>query len=500
MTDRSLEGFVRDNAAVLAGHFLVYAKAILLMPLVIQTAGAGVFGAFALVTSFVGIAFALSSFGVGFRMQRFLPGAATASARAGLFYPQYLFSVGSLLLLAAACVAANGLLGRRLPDSAYALSPWAIPGYLLAYAHFSQAIGYYRHSGRVRQMVVANVLFAYLHVALLLVYARFVGVLSVNVLLLTQALSAVIVGGPMFARVLHELRARPVWYAPGQLIEDVRTGAPLVAGTIVDFLLAAGDRFILALFLGVTAVGQYTAGYTLGAVIVFVAKSIGTVLPQAMARAVDAGRPDDADRVLGHAVRAFVLLGVPFVFGSAILGGTTLRLLTSDDVAASAAWVVPVVAAGSVLYGLVIIQSTSLFVQQQTGAMFRVYGIAAAANVAANLVLLAVIPNILIAAGTTLLAYGIGYVCLLRALPHGQRFIIGTGAATRTLAAAALMSVLLVVARAAWLSQPSWPALAAQIALGVAGYAAALYVVGGISAREIAFVRGLMWRPAASAS
>jgi len=89
--------FIKDNAIVLIGHILVYLKGIILMPIIIKTVGVTIYGGFTLLSSILGIAFGLSSFGAGFRARRFLPSAETMSARSDLFYPQFFFSLLSTI-------------------------------------------------------------------------------------------------------------------------------------------------------------------------------------------------------------------------------------------------------------------------------------------------------------------------------------------------------------------------------------------------------------------
>lgn len=84
--------FIKDNIIVLIGQMLVYAQGIILMPIIIKSAGATVYGGYILITMIVSFLFGISSLGVGFKCRRYLPSAMDIESRRKLFYPQLFFS------------------------------------------------------------------------------------------------------------------------------------------------------------------------------------------------------------------------------------------------------------------------------------------------------------------------------------------------------------------------------------------------------------------------
>ena len=58
-------------------------------------------------------------------------------------------------------------------------------------------------------MTVANVCFPYLDIAVTLVLLRVFGTLTIDLLLLSTSLAALLVGVPLFALILRELGPRP---------------------------------------------------------------------------------------------------------------------------------------------------------------------------------------------------------------------------------------------------------------------------------------------------
>jgi O-antigen/teichoic acid export membrane protein len=494
MSSRRFHSFVRDNATVLLSYVFVYGQSLLLMPLIIKGVGAATYGGYSLLVSLAGISFAVSSLGVGFRAHRFLPGAKTREQKAELFYPQYILSLLTILTVSAIFAVGSGFISEVVLDRRSLLSPWILPAYLIGYLHYSQAIKFYRYTSRIGRMTVASICHTYIPIISILGYQYMIGSPSINILMLALALSSVVVGVPLFINLIREVGLKLAFYTGGQLREDVTKGVPLLLGTMLDFILAVGDRFILALYLSVSDVGHYVAGYVLGTTILFVSKAIGTVLPQAMAKAVDEGRNADADLMAVYAMKLFLFLGAPFVIGSALLGRMALRVFANEEVAESASLIIPIVALSSVLYGLISIKTSFLYVQQRTTAMFRVQALAATINVVANILILWFIPHILVAAFTTLMGYATAYWYLSKALSSKAQGRYLDGATIAKMAASALVMIGTVVTiKSLWAASATLLTLLSYASLGMIAYFVTLLALRVLSERERAFLRTLTW-------
>ena len=81
-----------------------------------------------------------------------------------------------------------------------------------------------------------------------------------------------------------------ITYNRKNLIKDIKLGFPLVLAYIVDVILYSSDRYVIAYFMTVTAVGYYNPGYALGGFIALFPKAFGMVLPQFISKSVDQGK------------------------------------------------------------------------------------------------------------------------------------------------------------------------------------------------------------------
>ena len=98
------KSFVKNNLFLIAGNILVYAKGIILLPILIKNIGASPYGGYVLLMTGMGFISGVSTLGVGFRFKRFMPSTEGTIEKRNLFYPQFFFQlisafVVSLLLI-----------------------------------------------------------------------------------------------------------------------------------------------------------------------------------------------------------------------------------------------------------------------------------------------------------------------------------------------------------------------------------------------------------------
>ena len=395
--------FIKDNAVVLSGHILIYLRGIILLPILIKSVGVTVYGGYTLVITTLGFLFGISSFGAGYRCKRFLPSSVEKSARQLLFYPQFLFQIAVIIGLSLLSLSFNPLIERYL--HAFRLAIWLVPLYLLSMTIWSQSTSYFRYTNRMVYFNYSTVSHPYAFIGVVLLILSLKLKLTVNMLLASQVIVMFIISIPLSIKMLGEIGLRPCFYKIKQLVEDVKLGFPLVLSYLVDFILSGSDRYLIAAFISVTAVGYYGPAYTLGSFIIFFPKVSGVVLPPLLSRAVDNGREGEAQTMLDYTLKGFLLVAIPFVAGSYILSEPLLTLFANAEVASKAALVTPIVAIGILFYGLTIILNNIFFVRMKTKVMFKISAVAAILNVVLNLIFLYFFRNVVVAAVTTMMSY-----------------------------------------------------------------------------------------------
>jgi len=482
--------FIKDNAIVIVGHIMVYMKGIILMPIIIKTVGVTIYGGFVLLSSVLGIVFGISSFGAGFRAKRFMPSAGNIQARRELFYPQFFFQMFSIVFFSALLVLLDSQINVYIFKNEITYSVMVIPAYLALYFLYSQGSDYFRYTSRVKYMTAATLCFPYIHIGLILLFFYYYRYISINVLVMSYAISAFLIAIPCFWIVFREIGAKFSFYSIKGLVSDIKIGFPLVLGFIVDFILAGSDRYFIAFYMTVSAVGYYNPGYVLGSLIVFIPKAMGTALPQLMSKAVDNKNEYEAQRMLNYALKIFLLLAIPFIFGSIVLGKPILTLLANSEVAENAYLVTPLVALGTLFYGLNIILSNVLFVRMKTYAMFNMNLFASAFNLLANLILLYFFRNIIVAAITTLLSYFIAFIYITKIVKvENWPVDFQPSVIIKSITASLLMAALLFWVSSEVVDVNSVAIVTEELVLGIVAYIGGLLTLGTFSKKELQFVK-----------
>ena len=340
-------------------------------------------------------------------------------------------------------------------------------------------------------MILASVCYSYLHVAfILLAYLYFQ--LSLNILMLSLGISALLVAIPCFVPLFKEVGFALPSFVKSELCSDIKLGFPVVLNFVVDFIMNGSDRYIIALFMSLTAVGYYNPAYTLGSLLVFLPQAMGTVVPQLLCRAVDTGEEQEAHRMVNYMIRIFLILAIPFTFGSIVVGKSLLSILANAEVAENARFVTPLVALGTLFYSLNIILSKVLYVRLKTFAMFKITVFASVFNFISNMILIYLFRNIVFAAVSTLLSYFLSFVIFYRTACHDRPIDFMVTNIIKSIA-----SSLVMVSFLFWFSSHLGAlnpvvGIIFEISLGVFIYSVCMVSVRAFSAREWAFVKNLV--------
>ena len=489
--NNAYEPFIRNNLIVLLGQLFIYGQGIIIMPIIIKTMGVDIYGGYILVLSLVGFVFGISSWGVGFRRNRFLPSAPDRQAGIALYFPQFNFQLLNLIFLAIIVIILFPLFDNYLLKGAVAFSAWLVLPYLIGYGLYSQAVEYFRYTHRIKFYNFSTIAFAALNIATILVCYAVNIKLTVNVLFGIQISSSLLVALPLMLLVVKEIGLKVTLPNLAELIKEIKLGAPLVLTYVVDVILNSSDRYLLTAFLSVAAVGYYNPGYALGSLLVMLPKVVsGVVLPPILCKAVDSGNTEEARTLVNYTVRGFLLVAFPFIAGCALMSKPLLTFLANAEVAEKGSLVAVIVALGTLFYGLEVIISHILFVQLKTSAILTINVVAALLNVVLNLVLLYYFPNIVVAAVTTLFTYLVAFIFMYRIVGQYWPIDFGVKIILKSLVASGIMALGLY-----WLSSRlganSYRVgyVLGEIGLGIIVYCLALFTLKTFSAREIFYLK-----------
>ena len=261
--------FIKDNLLILSGHVLIYLQGIILMPIIIKSVGVTTYGGYILLISAIGFIFGISSLGVGFEYKRYFPASADNQSRRELFYPQFLFQLMSVLFLSLVIVSFDRGIKNWLFANKIEFAVLLAPLLLLFNMFFSQSTDYFRYSGRMGYFNFATVAVPYVNIGIVVIFLYSFRNIDVNLLILSQILAMLLLSLPLMLKIYREIG----FYLPAikvdDLLADMKLGFPLTLTNVTNFILRSSDRYVIAFFISVTAVGYYSPAYTLGSLIIF---------------------------------------------------------------------------------------------------------------------------------------------------------------------------------------------------------------------------------------
>lgn len=438
------KSFLKNNLVLLLGHLALYAKGIVLLPLLIKTVGVKVYGTYALITSFIGIVFGISSFGVGFKYQRFMPSAAGVEEKRNLFFPQFYFHGLSVAILAILVFlfgdTANALFFKNSADYSWLLVGGILPATFL----YSQATDYFRYTHRMGHFSAATAANPYLFILFTALGVLLLPKVGMNYLLLAMLASVCLASAPMLWKMFREIGMKMPELRLPEITSDMKLGIPILLSYVIDFVISGSDRFVIAYYMSAKEVGYYNPAYTLGALVIMFPKIMGVALPPLLSKAVDGNDEESARGLLGNAVKFYLLLVIPFIVGSVFLSHRLLVLLANREVADSAFLVTPVISLGILFYGLNIILSFGVaFVKLKTELIFYSNVIAGVLSLSLNLIVMYFVRSIVVAGVTSLVSFLVAFLFLNRSAGRLIDIEYDTRCILKVILASALMGVFL---------------------------------------------------------
>jgi O-antigen/teichoic acid export membrane protein len=167
-------------------------------------------------------------------------------------------------------------------------------------------------------------------------------------------------------------------------------GVPVALALSLNIALDAGDRILIALFLGPEAVGVYAAGYgvadkTVGLLCIWAAAAGGPMMMAAWEReGAEAVR-----EVSSHVARTLMLIATPAAAGLALVAQPLAEVMIGEDMRTQAAQIIPWIALSGLINGFVLHYVSEAFqLSRRTGLRAALMVVPAVANVALNIVLL----------------------------------------------------------------------------------------------------------------
>lgn len=191
-----------------------------------------------------------------------------------------------------------------------------------------------------------------------------------------------------------------------RLKEYMSYGLPTIPGGISTWIITSSDRYLIGYFLGVTYVGFYSPGYSIGFIIQAVPMVLSLALLPTLSNLYEEGKMTEVKNHLSYSLKYFLMLGIPFVFGASLLSKQILTILSTSEIATEGWLITPFTALSGLLFGCYLIISHILLLTKKTKITGSLGVLAAFVNLFLNFFFIPYI-GILGAAITTLIAYGL---------------------------------------------------------------------------------------------
>jgi len=180
---------------------------------------------------------------------------------------------------------------------------------------------------------------------------------------------------------------------------------PLLPTAICYWLINLGDRYVIGYFMGVDAVGIYSASYGLGGLLVLFYAPLSSTLFPAMVHCYENNKIQELKTHLKYSLKFFLMFAIPSFFGLSVLSKSLLVTLATPEFAEGAV-VVSIVALATVLYSCGSINVYVLNLFKETKKVGLIYMASASINVVINIILVPLM-GIVGAAIATLLTYAV---------------------------------------------------------------------------------------------
>lgn len=339
---------------------------------------------------------------------------------------------------------------------------------------------YFRISDRIKQHSAIDAAVATVEMVILV--AVLVTGNGLEAALWSLVVTRLVAAGVLQAAIRHMLG--PVEFSVDALRPLLRYGVPLMPTSLLRWAVNYADRLVIAQLLTVTALGAYSAAYSLGSALNIVIAAASFVLLPLLSRLWDRGERDEVERYYRYGIRYFLVLILPASTLVAVAGPSIIDLLTASAGLVDRSLMIWI-AVGFLGNGLYQLAVASFHLVHRTGSISVLLLASTIVNIVLNLTLIPVLglEGAALATAITFLAMAALAVWHSRRVV-GYRIEVSHGA--RAVASSLIMAVAMW-----WLDTSSWIGLVGTAGAGLVTYAVAAVLLRVVSRQDFAMLRNL---------
>jgi O-antigen/teichoic acid export membrane protein len=194
-----------------------------------------------------------------------------------------------------------------------------------------------------------------------------------------------------------------------ELKKYLNLSVPTIPGSLSYWVVDSSDRYLIGILLGVTSVGYYSPGYTLGSIVLMFASPITSILTASLSKSYNEKKEDEVKNLLENSIKYFLVISIPVVIGLSILAKPILSILSTTEIAINSYMITPFVAMGFLILGLNNIIVNIIILKTNTKIISITWIMAGLLNVLLNLILIPYY-GIIGAALSTIITYTIPFI------------------------------------------------------------------------------------------
>ena len=267
------------------------------------------------------------------------------------------------------------------------------------------------------------------------------------------------------------------------LSKFLKYGLPTLPSSMSFWIVNLSDRYIISFFLGSAALGLYSASYSLGNIPRLFSALINFIIMIAISKLYDEGKLDEVKNHLSYALKYFLMLSIPFVFGSLFMSKSILKLLSTDEIANGSSIITFTISLAHLILGIYSVFAYVLMVTKKTKILTYTWIISLPLNLILNFILIPYI-GILGAAFTTLLAYFIAMLYIIFFSIKEFKFKIDWEFILKSILSSILMSIIILTIN----PEENFPIILTLIS-SIIVYFICLFIFGAFNEHEIKFIK-----------
>lgn len=179
--------------------------------------------------------------------------------------------------------------------------------------------------------------------------------------------------------------ARPNW---SRVRKYAKFSVPLLLGGVGATLVEISDRYLIAYFKGMDAVGLYTTAYGLGRGFKLVVMPFIFVVPQVISEYWDEGAVEKVEHLLSRSFRYFIIIFGLIAAIAGPVGEELLALVSTRAIAAKGYVVLLLVAASYLFYAIWFFYSRWLYLTERSVIIGTMWIVGGTLNVVLNVMLI----------------------------------------------------------------------------------------------------------------